>query len=156
MSPERPPLHLSGFRWIRRDSARNLVTWISQRLSTRRIPSDSNPELVQRVSSSRHRDSARATPRRVRNFLRTPPRPWAQTTPTVTRGLPNVMLCEIERRRLSLSRRRRRQWAPFLSRFIAFLLRFVSLLRSSFLVFSVPSWNAAVSVDFQFWSPVSW
>ena len=41
-----------------RDSARNLVTWISRRLST---PSDVNLELVQRISASLHRDSARAT-----------------------------------------------------------------------------------------------
>ena len=51
--------HAGG--WV--DSARNLVTWIFERLSTpsHRTPSDINLELAQRISSSLHRDSVRAT-----------------------------------------------------------------------------------------------
>ena len=71
-SADRPPLHASGFStdtlggWG--DSARNFVTWISQRPSTTSFcaPSDINLELAQRISSSLHSDSARAILRRVR------------------------------------------------------------------------------------------
>ena len=50
------------------DSARNLITWIFQQLKTTslRSPSDINLELARRISSSLHRDSARAILRRVR------------------------------------------------------------------------------------------
>ena len=49
------------------DSALNLVTWISERLSTtHRTPRDINIDLAQRMSSSLHLDSACAILRRVR------------------------------------------------------------------------------------------
>ena len=56
--------HARGWR----DSARNLATWISERLSTTSFPtpSDSTLGLAQRISSSLHRDSARVFLRRVR------------------------------------------------------------------------------------------
>ena len=54
--------HIAGNRCHQSDSARNLVTWISQRLSTTslRTASDINLELAQRISVSLHRDFARA------------------------------------------------------------------------------------------------
>ena len=43
------------------DSARNLVTWTSQRLSTTSHHTPSDIHLAQRISSSLHRDPARPT-----------------------------------------------------------------------------------------------
>ena len=103
-----PPLHLHGFRRTRRgwdDSARNLVTWISKRLSTtHRTPGDINLELAQRISSSLHHDFARASPRRVRltasgRRLHDSGAPTTGgqpgTTPTLTLGFLNVFLYQI-------------------------------------------------------------
>ena len=58
-----------------RNSARNWVTWISQRPSATST-SDINLELAQRISSSLHRDSAHAILLRVRGG-------WLGITPTL-------------------------------------------------------------------------
>ena len=137
--------HPRGFRWTR-EGLGGLSSQPRQGLSTtsHRTPSDINLELGQRISSSLHCDSARAHLRRVRltasrDASTTPDDPWpamddpgSDTWSTECDSPP-----DLSDESLTTMVMNQPQWAgiPSFSAFLRLPLRFVSLLRSGFLVF---------------------